>query len=672
MDQRQFFLRDVLNVIFKHLRLLMFFPVAVLVVVIVGSYIWPATYESLAKVKVTRGREIAQADPTVTGSSGMMLTQLTSEDVNSEIEMMHSEDVLMATVTSPEFNPPLYQDSDFPYNSGPVAAIMKTVGVGVRAAFELVGLVSPRTAEQRAMEELNDRLETELVRDSFVIEVRLRMGNRDKAQKILQVLLAEHKKHHIATFANPDSVKYFDELLQESDKKLRAAQADLQTFRESNDISLLDTQKALLLANYTDAQRVLAQLEESEKIISGEDLDSSVISTLSSETDSTVVREMQLRLLELLLERNRVQNSLGENHPTLQSLREQVRNAQEDLIEAIATTKELTSSKRDRVLAELQKLNATKTELDEKDRNVQFLTQNYAFYWGKREDAVVADAMSKNNVSNIKIISEPNLPAEPLYPRKVPNILIGLVAGIFGALALAFVFDYLDHGLKTPEDLDTYLKTSALASFFNRPGEKLNKQEAERLALLLDTFGSKTGRTSALQITSSVPGEGAGQVAAAIAEAYSADPVGRTLLVDLSGDSGSRATGPGITDVLMNKASIDDVFASDGNLTVVGRGAGGESSTYLWGSEGMTHLLEELRRRYKHIIFSVPAVLRSHDALKLANAIDGTVIVVRADSTRREVVTRALDMFGDNRPSVVGAVLTERTQKIPQAVYRRI
>jgi succinoglycan biosynthesis transport protein ExoP len=672
MDQRQFFLRDVLNVIFKHMRLLLLFPVAVLVVVIVGSYIWPATYESVAKVKVTRGREIAQADPTVTGGSGMMLTQLTSEDVNSEIEMMHSEDVLLATVTSPAFDPPLYKDPNFPYNSGPIAALMKTVGVAVRAGFELVGLVSPRTAEQAAMEELDGRLETELVRDSFVIEARLRMGSREKSQKILEVLLDEHKKHHIETFASPDSVKYFDELLQNSDKELKAAQQDLQAFQELNEISLLDTQKALLLANYTDAQRVLAQLEEAQNIISGDDVDSSVISTLSSETDSTVVREMQLRLLELLLERNRVQNSLGENHPTLQSLREQVRKAQQDLIEAIATTKELTVSKRDRVLAELQKLNATKAELDEKMRSVEFLTQNYGFYWSKREEAVVADAMTKNNVSNIKLISEPNLPAEPLYPRKVPNIIIGLIAGILGALLLAFLFDYLDHGLKTPEDLEAHLHLAPLASFFNRPGEKLNKQEAERLALLLDTFRDKTGKSIAVQITSAIPGEGASQVASSIAEAFAADPVGRTLLVDLNGDSGGRTAGPGITDVLLNQASIDNVFKSDSPLTIVGRGGGGESSTYLWGSDSMTHLLEELRRRYKRIVFSVPPVLRSHDGLKLANNVDDIVIVVRADSTRREVVTRALDMFGDNRSRVVGAVLTERTQKIPQAVYRRI
>lgn len=671
MDQRQFFLRDILTVIFKHLRLLIFFPAIVLAVVIVGSYVWPPTYESVAKVKVMRGREVAQADPTVTSSSSMMLTQLSIEDVNSEIELMHSEDVLRATVLHPELM--LHEDPAFPYGTGPVAVIMRSAGVVVRNVLELVGLISVRTPEQLAIEELDSRLITELVRDSYVIDVALRMGNREKAQKILTILLEEHKKHHIKTFANPDSVRYFDELLQDAGQKLRAAQAELQAFREKNDISLLDTQRALLLANYTDALRVLAQLEEAENLISADadDIDSSVISTLASETDSTVVREMQLRLLELLLERNRVQNSLGENHPTLQSLRVQVSKAQADLIEAIATTKQLTASKRDRVLAELQKLNATKTELDEREKNVGLLTQNYDFYWAKREEAVVADAMAKNSVSNIKIISSPDLPTDPVYPNKLANIAIGLVVGIFGALALAFFLDYLDHGLKTPEDVEAYLKLAPLASFFNRPGEKLDKREAERLAIVLETL--RPGQTNVLEVTSAVPGEGAAQVASAVADAYSADPEGATLLIDLVGDAaGGKAAGAGVTDVLLGQASMDDVFPTGSRLTVAGRGSAGESATYLWGSDQMTELLAQLRRRYKHIVVNVGPVLRSHDALKLAKQVDGVVMVIRSDSTRREVVDRALDMFGVDRDRVLGAVLTERTQKIPQAVYRRI
>lgn len=670
MDQRQFFLRDILTVIFKHMRLLLFFPVAVLIVVIVGSYIWPPTYESHAKVKVMRGREVAQADPTVTSSNSMMMTQLGIEDVNSEIELMHSEDVLRATVLHPDLM--LHEDSAFPYGTGPLAVVMKGANVVIREVLELVGLISVRTPEQIAIEELEDRLNTELVRDSYVIDVSLRMGNKQKAQQILGVLLEEHRRHHIETFANPDSVRYFQELLDNAGTQLKEAQTQLQAFRELNDISLLDTQKALLLANYTDAVRVLAQLDEAQNLISAdaEDIDSSVISTLSSETDSTVVREMQLRLLELLLERNRVQNSLGENHPTLQSLREQVRKAQSDLIDAISTTKQLTTSKRDRVLSELQKLNATKTELDELEKNVGLLTQNYDFYWSKREEAVVADAMTKNSVSNIKVISSPDLPTDPVYPNKLANIAIGLVVGIFGALALAFFFDYLDHGLKTPEDVEAYLKLAPMASFFNRPGEKLDKREAERLAIVLETM--QGGNSNVLEVTSSTPGEGAAQVAMALADAYANDPEGATLMIDLAGDAGGRSAGAGITDVLLGQASIEDVFALGKGLNVAGRGSAGESATYLWGSEQMTQLLGELRRRYKHIIVNVGPVLRSHDALKLAKHVDGVVMVIRSDSTRREVVDRALDMFGTDRNRVIGAVLTERTQKIPQAVYRRI
>jgi tyrosine-protein kinase Etk/Wzc len=671
MDQRQFFLRDILTTIFKHLQLIIFFPISVLVVVLVLSYIWPPTYESSAKIQLTRGREVSQADPTVTASAqSVMLMQLGVEDVNSEIELLHSDNVLRATVNDPDLM--LHKDPTFPFGSGFLQRGVNTARAAVRGVLYTLRLLAPRTDEQEAMDDLNDRLITEPIRDSYVIQVSLRLGDRAKAQTILTRLIEHYKLHHIETLrGDENSVEFFQRALGEAEAALAVAQKDLEAFRNENDISLLDTQKELLLAGYTDALRVLAQLQESENLISNEDLDSSVISSLSSETDSTVVREMQLRLLELVLERNRVQKSLGENHPTLQSLRQQVAEAQADLIEAIATTKQLTVSKRDQVLAELQRLNQTKAEMDEKEKRVELLTSNFEFYWQKLEESKVATRLAEEQFSNVRIVSSPNLPTEPVFPNKLFNIVLALFGGIVGALALAFFLDYLDHGLKTPEDIDYFLKIQPLASFFNGPGEKLDKREAERLAMMLSTMAKNS--SNVFEITSAVPGEGAPQVALAVAEQFSNDPEGAALLIDLTGEvGGGRAGGSGLTDVLLNQASADDVFQASKSLTVVGRGTASDSATYLYGSEQLTRLMEALRSRYKYIVINVPPVLRSHDALKLANVADGIVIVIRADGTRREVVARALDLYGDNASRVMGAVLTQRTQTIPQAVYRRI
>ncbi len=56
MDQRQIFLRDILTTLFKRKLFIILFVVAVFALVFVGNYIWPPTYESMAKVQVTRGR----------------------------------------------------------------------------------------------------------------------------------------------------------------------------------------------------------------------------------------------------------------------------------------------------------------------------------------------------------------------------------------------------------------------------------------------------------------------------------------------------------------------------------------------------------------------------------------------------------------------------------------
>ena len=82
--------------------------------------------------------------------------------------------------------------------------------------------------------------------------------------------------------------------------------------------------------------------------------------------------------------------------------------------------------------------------------------------------------------------------------------------------------------------------------------------------------------------------------------------------------------------------------------------------------------MTELRDRFTRVIFSMPPVLQSSDTVNVARFSDGVVIAVKADSTRREVVRRAVDLLAGAKGNVVGAVLTERRQIIPHSVYRRI
>ena len=667
MEQRQFFLRDILTVVFKHLKLIIALPLIVFAVVFVGNYVWPPTFESSAQVRLTRGREVSQADPTVTQAAQTInMIQMTVEDINSELNLIHSKDLLRSVVEELD----LHKNGDFPYGDSLLTKpfeLIKGAGGFVLGLLQLTGRPS---AVDRAMDQLDERLVAEPVRDSYVIEIRCRMGSAALAQEVLDKVLTVYQERHIEVFQNDKSVPFFEQQVTRVEEKLRAAQAELQGFRKGKSISLMDTEKELLLEQYTDAKKVLSQLAETQSALEADSVDSNLISSLSSQTDSTVVREMQLRLLELLLERNRVVQSLGPKHPTVASLKEQLQRAQQDLIEAIASTKQITENKLNVAQARLEQLNETKAELEKLEQEVAILSDNYEYYSQKLEESRVADMLATESISNIKVVSSPAKPIEPIRPRRLLNLALALIGGAIAALAIAFFLDYLDHGLKTPEDVEYYAKVPLLASFFNKAGQPLDSREAERLAILLDTATGEGG-SQILQVMNSVPGEGSDGVANGLADVFANDPEAPTLLVDFAGDVGrGRNARYGLTDVLLDQTDFDEVFASDGNLTVVGRGSHREYPSYLWSSERMQKFVQELRRRYKHIVFHVGPALQSHDALKLARYADGVILVIKADATRREVVSRALDLLKEAK--VTGAVLTERTQKIPQAVYRRI
>jgi len=175
-------------------------------------------------------------------------------------------------------------------------------------------------------------------------------------------------------------------------------------------------------------------------------------------------------------------------------------------------------------------------------------------------------------------------------------------------------------------------------------------------------------------VTSSVPGEDAGAVARTLAEVFAGDPAGPTLIVDLVGDSAKDAAGGrGLFDLVLNGGgNLEDYVTNVGSLYVMGKGSKKDCPTYMWKSERMKNLLNELRARFTRVVIHVAPVLTSGDAVNLARHADGIVVVVKSDSTRREVVMRAIELLAESKGRVLGAVLTDRKQIIPSAIYRRI
>ena len=89
-------------------------------------------------------------------------------------------------------------------------------------------------------------------------------------------------------------------------------------------------------------------------------------------------------------------------------------------------------------------------------------------------------------------------------------------------------------------------------------------------------------------------------------------------------------------------------------------------------SEAMRTRLAELRAEFDYVVLHAPPAAHSADALVLGKLTDGVVLVIAANSTRRETTRQVKNSFDAAQVRLLGAVLDERTFPIPEALYRKL
>lgn len=178
----------------------------------------------------------------------------------------------------------------------------------------------------------------------------------------------------------------------------------------------------------------------------------------------------------------------------------------------------------------------------------------------------------------------------------------------------------------------------------------------------MEEMGGKT-----LMITSAVPGEGKTLTAINLALTFAKEYHQTALLVDcnlkeqrvhqyLGIDSDA-----GLIDYLLDDRPIPELMIWPGveKLTLISGGRHLEESCELLGSPRMRDLVQDMRSRYpnRYVLFDMPAVSASADALVFASMVDGILLVVQAGQTRKDDIEAALNLLP--REKVVGVVFNQ-------------
>ena len=203
----------------------------------------------------------------------------------------------------------------------------------------------------------------------------------------------------------------------------------------------------------------------------------------------------------------------------------------------------------------------------------------------------------------------------------------------------------------------------------NRIISVCTKDEADRIKILRTQIlnrMSEEGKNT-LMVTSAGPGEGKTLTAINLSISFSHQFNKTVLLVDTDIKKPTihkyfgLEDGPGLADCLAAKISIVDGLVNPGmeRIVIFRGGTPRTNSAELLGSGKMIALLKEMKERYpeRFIIFDSSPVLTSADPLVLANLVDGILLVVEAEKTRKEDVLKVMEIL-QGKP-IIGTVFNK-------------
>lgn len=284
----------------------------------------------------------------------------------------------------------------------------------------------------------------------------------------------------------------------------------------------------------------------------------------------------------------------------------------------------------------------------------------------------LAGAIGENNIS---FVDQAQRPGQAIKPQPVRNLMqFGLLGLVLGGLA-AFALDRFDLSVKVPEDVEKELglpllgavpvsrEMSASRALENPKSAISEAYYSVRTAL---QFSTEDGAPSSLLVTSTQPAEGKTTSSLAIASGFGRLGL-RVLLVD--GDLRdpslhkilSRDNGMGLSNLLAGGPDMAPALqpTSFQNLTFLACGPLPPNPAELLGGGKMRAFLAAARREFDLVVIDGPPVMGLADAPLLASLVGGTVYVVEAGETKRDIAKASIRRLRAGNAHLLGAVLTK-------------
>ncbi len=578
------------------------------------------------------------------------------------------------------------------------------------------GTPSPPTTvpEEIAAESLRGRLKVEPVKESRLATVKFEDADPQRAQRILTAVVDTYVQQNLDDAVSSTAVAA-DWLRSQLDKlkiDLESSEMALHQYKEKQNILsvALDDQSNMLTDEMkqlnqsitlvrTRKEEVAARRQELSKVKQESPTDLPATELLQS----TVLMSLRTTYEEAIRHRDGLKGEgKGSNHPdvkeadaradaTKRALLVEVRNIQRAHDKDFAVLQRQETglvSLFDRAKKQALDLNLLEIEYNRLRRSRDNNDKLFSLVLERTKESDLARVL---RVNNIRVLDRPRVPRYHIRPNIPKNVTLGIFIGIVIGVGMALARGLLDRTLRTPDDIEKGLGLPFLGSLpqidhmlratpygRKRRGEVMRVSQPELAVHEQPMSGvaeaARVIRTSllfmdpdkpyrTLLVTSAGPSEGKTTVATCIAITL-AQTGQRVVLIDCDlrrprvhrvFHTGSEV---GVTTCLI-EGSIDDAVFESGvpNLSIIPAGPIPPNPAEILHSDKFRKFLEQVSQRFDRVILDSPPIVPVTDAAILSTLVDGTVLVVRALKTTKDLARVAVRALQDIGVPKAGAVL---------------
>ncbi len=484
-------LRDVATPLFRHPKVLLWTFVTLVLATVLGVILMPKDYEAKMEILVKRQRMDSTVSPG-RDSAMPLVNEVTEEELNSEVELLKSSDLLEKVVVSCNLQG---SQSDHFWNRI-IAKVFSRKGNADQDRQKKIS---------QAVLTLETKLKVEPVKKTDLIEVTYDSADPQLAARVLHTLGNLYLEKTVALHRPPGAFEFFQSEAQHYDQELHDAEAQLTKFERDKGVTdpQLEKQNALqklaeFQANLSETQVAIQESEKRTKAVQAQIAvtPQRTMAQVRSSQNQFLMQQLKSTLLELQLKRTSLLEKFEPSYRPVQEVQKQIDDATAAINKAESSpdrdettdrnpSYEWLQSELTKSSAELASLHARAAETEnvikqyraqlatmdvegssQEDlvREVKEAENNDLLYKQKQEEARISEALDRQRIVNVAIAEAATVPALPAHP----HWFLTLVAGVFLALLVspgaAFVVDYCDPSLRTPDELRQLLQIPVLAA----------------------------------------------------------------------------------------------------------------------------------------------------------------------------------------------------------------